>query len=86
MRGFSLLELLIVVALIGFIVSMSFYFRWDDAKKELSEKQQMQEATTQLWLVRIEDPNQPVFWVWEDENGVMWMLSRSDNTVKRVGS
>ncbi len=86
MRGFSTLELLVVVSLISLLVSMTFFFRWDDTKKELEENQEIQQATTQLWLVRIEDPTQPVYWVWEDENGVMWMLSRSDNKVRKVGS
>ena len=84
MRGFSTLELLVVVSLISILVSMTFFFRWDDTKKELEENQEIQQATTQLWLVRIEDPTQPVFWVWEDEDGVMWMLSRSDNKVRKV--
>lgn len=84
MRGFSTLELLVVVSLISLLVSMTFFFRWDDTKKELEENQEIQQATTQLWLVRIEDPTQPVFWVWEDEDGVMWMLSRSDNKVRKV--
>ena len=86
MRGFSTLELLVVVSLISLLVSMTFFFRWDDTKKELEENQEIQQATTQLWLLRIEDPTQPVYWVWEDENGVMWMLSRSDNKVRKVGS
>ena len=85
MRGFSTLELLVVVSLMSLLVSMTFFFRWDDTKKELEENQEIQQATTQLWLVRIEDPTQPVFWVWEDEDGVMWMLSRSDDKVRKVG-
>ena len=85
MRAFSTLELLVVVAMISLLISMTIYFRWDDTKKELEESQEIQNATTELWLIRIEDPTQPVFWVWEDENGVMWMLSRSDNLVRRVG-
>ena len=85
MRAFSTLELLVVIACISLLVSMTIYFRWDDTKKELEDSQEIQNATTELWLIRIEDPTQPVFWVWEDENGVMWMLSRSDNLVRRVG-
>jgi type II secretory pathway pseudopilin PulG len=85
MRAFSTLELLVVVAMISLLVSMTLYFRWDDTKKELEDSQDIQNATTELWLIRIDDPTQPVYWVWEDENGVMWMLSRSDNSVRRVG-
>ena len=85
MRAFSLVELLVCIALISLLVSMTFFFRWDDTKKELAENKEIQEATTQLWLVRIENPTEPVFWVWEDEDGVMWMLSRSDNAVRKVG-
>ena len=85
MRAFSTLELLVVVAMISLLVSMTFFFQWDDTKKELEDSQEIQNATTELWLIRIDDPTQPVFWVWEDENGVMWMLSRSDNSVRRVG-
>jgi hypothetical protein len=85
MRAFSTLELLVVVAMISLLVSMTLFFRWDDTKKELEDSQEIQNATTELWLIRIDDPAQPVYWVWEDENGVMWMLSRSDNSVRRVG-
>ena len=84
MRAFSTLELLVCIALISILISMTFFFRWDDTKKQLDDSQKIQNATTELWLVRIEDPSQPVFWVWEDEDGVMWMLSRSDNKVRKV--
>jgi hypothetical protein len=84
-RAFSTLELLVCIALISLMISMTLLFRWDDTKKELNDQQEIQRATTELWLVRIEDPSQPVFWVWEDDEGVMWMLSRSDNKVRKVG-
>ena len=85
MRGFSTLELLVVIALISLLISMTLFFRWDDTKKELQDNQEIQQATTELWLLRIEDPTQPVYWVWENEDGVMWMMSRSDNKVRKVG-
>jgi len=85
MRAFSSLELLVCIALISIMISLNLFFRWDDTKKELDDQQKIQQATTELWLVRIEDPSQPVFWVWEDDDGVMWMLSRSDNKVRKVG-
>jgi hypothetical protein len=85
MRAFSTLELLVCIALISLMISLTLFFRWDDTKKELDDQQEIQQATTELWLVRIEDPTQPVFWVWEDEEGTMWMLSRSDNKVRKVG-
>ena len=85
MRAFSMVELLVVVSLIFLLISMTFFFRWDDTKKELEDSRQIQQATSELWLVRIEDPTQPVFWVWEDGEGVMWMLSRGDNIVRKVG-
>ena len=85
MRAFSTLELLVVVALISLLISMTLFFRWDDTKKELQDNQEIQQATTELWLLRIEDPTQPVYWVWENEDGVMWMMSRSDNMVRKVG-
>ena len=84
-RGFSSLELLVCIALISLMISMTLFFRWDDTKKELNDQQEIQRATTELWLVRIEDPSQPDFWVREDDEGVMWMLSRSDNKVRKVG-
>ena len=85
MRGFSMLELLVVIVLISLLISMTLFFRWDDTKKELQDNQEIQQATTELWLVRIGDPTQPVYWVWENEDGVMWMMSRSDNKVRKVG-
>ena len=80
-----MIELLVVIALISLLISMTLFFRWDDTKKELQDNQEIQQATTELWLLRIEDPTQPVYWVWENEDGVMWMMSRSDNMVRKVG-
>jgi len=80
-----MLELLVVIVLISLLISMTLFFRWDDTKKELQDNQEIQQATTELWLVRIGDPTQPVYWVWENEDGVMWMMSRSDNKVRKVG-
>ena len=85
MRAFSTLELLVCIAIISLLISMTFFFRWDDTKKELEENQEIQNATAELWLLGIEDPSQPVYWVWEDNDGVMWMLSRKDNKVRKVG-
>jgi len=85
MKAFSTIELLVVMSLIFLLISTTFFFRWDDTKKELEDSRKIQQATSELWLVRIEDPTQPVFWVWEDGEGVMWMLSRGDNTVRKVG-
>jgi hypothetical protein len=85
MRAFSTLELLVCIALISLMISLTLFFRWDDTKKELDDQQEIQQATTELWLVRIEDPTQPVFWTWEDSEGVLWMLSRKDNKVRKVG-
>ena len=85
MRAFSTLELLVCIAIISLLISMTLFFRWDDTKKELEDNQEIQHATTELWLVRIEDPSQPVYWVWEDSDGVLWMLSRKDNKVRKVG-
>ena len=85
MRAFSTLELLVCIAIISLMISLTLFFRWDDTKKELDDQQEIQQATTELWLVRIEDPSQPVYWVWEDSEGVLWMLSRKDNKVRKVG-
>ena len=85
MRAFSTLELLVCIAIISLMISLTLFFRWDDTKKELDDQQKIQQATTELWLVRIEDPSQPVYWVWEDSEGVLWMLSRKDNKVRKVG-
>ena len=37
MRAFSLVELLVCIALISIMISMAFFFRWDDTKKELQD-------------------------------------------------
>ena len=85
MRAFSTLELLVCIAIISLLISMTLFFRWDDTKKELEDNRKIQDATAELWLLRIEDPSQPVYLVWEDSDGVMWMLSRKDNKVRKVG-
>ena len=85
MRAFSTLELLVCIAIISLLISMTLFFRWDDTKKELQDNRKIQDATAELWLLRIEDPSQPAEVVRKETGGEWWMLDRKDNNVRKVG-
>ena len=52
------------------MVSMTFYFRWDDTEQELDRELIRSEATKELWMMRIDEPMPDRgIWEWEDENG-----------------
>ena len=84
MRGFSLLELLVVIVAAGILISMMFYFRWEDTEKDLRDARARNTATRELWMIRMDAPNQD-FWMWTDENGIEWILSGSSNKVIEMG-
>jgi hypothetical protein len=86
MRAFSTVELLVVVALIALMISLTLYFRWDDTEKKLDDARIRDQATQNLWLQRIDEPNPPRgIWEWEDENGKTWIMFREGSVVHNVG-
>ena len=84
MRGFSLLELLVVIVAAGILISTMFYWRWEDTEKDLRYARARETATRELWMIRMDAPNQD-FWMWTDENGIEWILSGSSNRVIELG-
>jgi prepilin-type N-terminal cleavage/methylation domain-containing protein len=86
MRAFSLLELLVAIIMIGVLISMTLYFRWDDTEKKLTEERTRSEATRMLWMMRIDEP-MPVrgIWEWEDLNGDVWIMFREGSAVHNMG-
>ena len=87
MRGFSLIELLVVVVLIGFLISMTLYFRWDDTEKELTKERTKNEAIKMLWLKRIDNPMpESGLWQWEDNSGDTWVMFRDGTQVHNMGN
>tara|TARA_R100000005_G_C4851891_1_gene117815 strand:+ start:74 stop:349 length:276 start_codon:yes stop_codon:yes gene_type:complete len=86
MRGYSILELLVVVAAAGALISMMFYFRWDDTEKELTEQRNLNQATKMLWMKRIDDPMpERGLWEWQDESGDTWVMFRNGTEVHNMG-
>ena len=86
MRGYSILELLVVVAAAGALISMMFYFRWDDTEKELTEQRNLNQATKMLWMKRIDDPMpERGLWEWQDESGETWIMFRGGAEVQTMG-
>ena len=86
MRGYSILELLVVVAAAGALISMMFYFRWDDTEKELTEQRNLNQATKMLWMKRIDDPMpERGLWEWQDESGDTWVMFRDGTEVHNMG-
>ena len=85
MRAFSTLELLVCIAIISLLISMTLFFRWDDTKKELEDNKRFNRQPLSCgWFASKIRLNQSTG-SWEDSDGVMWMLSRKDNKVRKVG-
>ena len=86
MRGYSILELLVVIVAAGILISLMFYFRWEDTEKELVEERIRSEATKELWMMRIDEPMPDRgVWEWEDENGDTWVMFRNGTEVHNMG-
>ena len=86
MRGYSILELLVVIVAAGILISLMFYFRWEDTEKELVEERIRSEATKELWMMRIDEPMPDRgVWEWEDENGDTWIMFRNGTEVHNMG-
>ena len=86
MRGYSVVELLVVVAAAGTLISMFFFFRWDDTERELIEERIRSEATKELWMMRIDEPMPDRgIWEWEDENGDVWVMFRDGSNIHNMG-
>ena len=86
MKGFSTVELLVCIALISLMISLTLYFRWDDTEQKLDQARIRDQATQELWLQRMDDPNPARgIWEWQDENGKTWIMFRGGSTVHNVG-
>ena len=84
MRGFTLLEILVVVVIIAVIFGFAMSLNIGEIKEDLRDARARETATRELWLIRMDAPNQS-FWMWTDENGIEWILSGSSNRVIELG-
>lgn len=84
MRGFTLLELLIAVVIVAVLFGLAMSLNLGEIKEDLRDARARETATRELWLIRMDAPNQP-FWIWTDENGIEWILSGSSNRVIELG-
>lgn len=85
-RVFSTLELLVAVAIVAAIfcslfVSISTVLTEGGIRDEARARET---ATRELWLIRIDNPDQQI-WMWTDENGTEWCLFGSSNRVYHLG-
>lgn len=83
-RGSTVLELLAVLAVIALLISGLLRFNNSLIEDDLKAARARETATRELWMIRMESPNQP-FWMWTDENGIEWILSGSSNKVIELG-
>ena len=84
MRGFTLLELLIAVVIVAVLFGLAMSLNLGEIKEDLRDSRARENATRELWIIRMDAPNQN-FWMWTDENGVEWVLSGSSNRVIELG-
>ena len=83
-RGSTVLELLAVLAVIALLISGLLRFNNSLIEDDLKAARARETATRELWMIRMDAPNQD-FWMWTDENGIEWLLSRSSNKVIELG-
>ena len=84
MRGFTLVETLVTVTMIGLLLTLLTILNVGGIKQDLRDARARETATRELWIIRMDAPNQP-FWIWTDEDGVEWILSGSSNKVIELG-
>ena len=84
MRGFTLLELLIAVVIVAVLFGLAMSLNLGEIKEDLRDARARETATRELWMIRMDAPNQD-FWMWTDENGIEWVLSGSSNRVTELG-
>ena len=83
-RGSTVLELLAVLAVIAILLSILFRFNNSLIEDDLKDARARETATRELWLIRIDNPDQQI-WMWTDEDGTEWCLFGSSNRVYHLG-
>ena len=84
MRGFTLVETLVAVVVIATLLTLLTILNFGEMRQDLRDARARNTATRELWIIRMDAPNQP-FWIWTDENGIEWVLSGSSNRVIELG-
>ena len=84
MRGFTLVETLVTIVVIATLLTLLTIFNFGEMKQDLRDARARNTATRELWIIRMDAPNQD-FWVWTDDNGIEWVLSASSNKVYEMG-
>ena len=83
-KGSILLEILAVLATVLILVSILFRVNQSEIAEDLSEARARETATRELWLIRMDSPQQTI-WMWTDENGAEWVLFGESNRVYCLG-
>ena len=83
-RGSTLLEVLAVFLVVFVIIAFLFRINQSEIKEDLNNVRSRETATRELWLIRIDSPEERI-WMWTDENGVDWVLFAESNRVHRLG-
>ena len=83
-RGSTVFELLAILAVIAILLSILFRFNNSLIEDDLKDARARETATRELWLIRIDNPDQQI-WMWTDEDGTEWCLFGSSNRVYHLG-
>jgi len=83
-RGTTILEVLAVLLVVLVMISFLFRMNQSEIADDLAVARMRETATRELWLIRMESPQQTV-WMWTDEEGVDWVLFGESNRVYRLG-
>ena len=83
-RGTTILEVLAVLLVVLVLISFLFRLNQSEIADDLAVAQSRETATRELWLIRMDSPEQTV-WMWTDENGFDWVLFAESNRVYRLG-
>lgn len=77
MKGFSLIELLVALAIIAVLITLVLSVsKIDEQEERILLEQKHRTATRMLWLERIDNPGQGS-WAWTDEDGKAWAMDRN---------
>ena len=83
-RGSTLLEVLAVFLVVFVLIAFLFRINQSEIQEDLNNVRSRETATRELWLIRIDSPEERI-WMWTDENGVDWVLFSESNRVHRLG-
>jgi len=83
-KGSTLLEVLAVFLIVSILIGFILRMNEGEIQDDLQESRARETATRELWLIRMETPQERI-WMWTDANGVDWVLFAESNRIHRLG-